>query len=813
MKISLNWLKKYIDLTDISVDEIVSKLTMSGLEVEGVENQNEMFKNFIIGFVEEKEKHPNADKLSLCVVNNGTEKLKVVCGAPNVAAGQKVVFAQIGAIVPNSGMKISKAKIRGAESNGMLCSESELGLSEDHSGIIVLNSSFKEGTSVSEALHLNDVLFEIGVTPNRADALSHIGVARDLAAIFQRELKVPECPPSPQKGDAKSPSLREGLGMGFNDFASIEIIDTENCPRYSSKVLLNVEIKESPDWLKRSLKAIGLRPINNIVDVTNFVLHEIGQPLHAFDLDKLSDKKIVVKKAEAGALFTTLDGKERKLNENVLMICDGEKPVAVAGVMGGENSEVTSLTKNILIESAYFNPTSIRKTSKYLGLTSDAAYRFERGTDPSITVYAAERAAKLMAELSGGEVMDGIIDVYPNKISEKEITLRFNQVERVLGYTIPNENVKNILSSLGFTIKNYTEKMIAVSTPTFRPDIEREIDLIEEIARINNYDTIPTISKITIPISEKIDESSFVDDLRTIATGLGFNEILSIPMITEKAANIFGKPVGLLNPQGSEMGYLRTSLLASALSVIEKNINVGEKNLKLFEVGKVFLKVNDDLFTFSDFVEEERFLFILTGKISEKEWHTGEKDFDFYDLKAFVNECFQKKRLDNLLNDSYYHSGNKIFDYYFTKTAGTSEIGSGGKVKKEVLKQFGIHQDVFCFEGSVETLKSLTPKEKTFTGLLRFPKVMKDFAFIFEKDVPVDNVTSFIMKRGSKILNDVHPFDVFEHASIGATKKSVAFSLGYYDHERTLTDEEVDKDFQLLIEFVKKEFNAILRGK
>ncbi|MFA4924802.1 MAG: phenylalanine--tRNA ligase subunit beta, partial [Ignavibacteriaceae bacterium] len=488
MKISLNWLKEYIDLSDISVDEIVSKLTMSGLEVESVENQLEMFKNFIVGFVEEKENHPNADKLSLCIVNNGTEKLKVVCGAPNVAAGQKIVFAQVGAIIPTSGMKISKAKIRGTESNGMICSESELGLSEDHSGIIVLDPSIKEGTSVSEALHLNDVLFEIGVTPNRADALSHIGVARDLVAIFQRELKLPKSPPSPQKGVAKFPSLREGLGMGFNDFASIEIVDAENCPRYSAKVLLNVEIKDSPDWLKRRLKSIGLRPINNIVDVTNFVLHEIGQPLHAFDLDKLSQQKIVVKKAEADSLFTTLDAKQRKLNENVLLICDGEKPVAVAGVMGGENSEVTSSTKNILIESAYFNPTSIRKTSKYLGLSTDASYRFERGTDPSNTVYAAERAAQLMAELSGGGVVDGCIDVYPNHISEKEITLRFHQVERVLGYSIPKEKIKNILSSLGFEMKNVSEESMTVLTPTFRPDIDREIDLIEEIARINGYD-------------------------------------------------------------------------------------------------------------------------------------------------------------------------------------------------------------------------------------------------------------------------------------------------------------------------------------
>ncbi|PIP78567.1 MAG: phenylalanine--tRNA ligase subunit beta [Ignavibacteria bacterium CG22_combo_CG10-13_8_21_14_all_37_15] len=800
MKISLNWLKEYIDLSDITVDEIVSKLTMSGLEVESVENQIEMFKNFIVGFVEDKEKHPNADKLSLCVITNGIEKLKVVCGAPNVAVGQKVVFAQIGAVIPTSGMKISKAKIRGIESNGMLCSESELGLSDDHSGIIVLDQSSKEGTSVSEALHLNDVLFEIGVTPNRADALSHIGVARDLAAIFQRELKLPKV------------SIPQST-KNINELASIEIVDVQNCPRYSVKVVLNVEIKESPDWLKRSLKAIGLRPINNIVDVTNFVLHEIGQPLHAFDLDKLAKQKIIVKKADADSLFTTLDGKERKLNENVLLICDGEKPAAVAGVMGGENSEVTSTTKNILIESAYFNPSNIRKTSKYLGLSTDASYRFERGTDPSNTVYAAERAAQLMTQLSGGEVVEGVIDIYPNHIFEKEISLRFNQVERVLGYTLPNESIKNILTSLGFEIKNISVAAITVLTPTFRPDVEREIDLIEEIARINSYDAIPTIAKIAIPIGEKVDESAFVDDLRNIAMGLGFNEILSIPMITEKAANIFGKPIGLLNPQGSEMGFLRTSLLASALSVVEKNINVGEKNLKLFEIGKVFLKVNDDLFTFSDFIEEERFLFLLSGKISEKEWYTGERDFDFYDLKAAVNECFQKKVLDNLLNDSYYQSGNKFFDYFFTKASGKTVFGTGGKVKKEVLKQFGIQQDVFCFEGSVELLKSITPKEKVFTGLLRFPKVMKDFGFIFGKDIPVKNVVSFIKKKGSSILKDVHPFDVFENESIGASNKSVAFSLSYFDAERTLTDEEVDKDFLSLIELVKKEFNAVLRGK
>jgi len=800
VKISLNWLKEYIDLSDISVDEIVSRLTMSGLEVESVEDQNELFKNFIVGYVEERGKHPNADKLSLCVVNNGKEKVKVVCGAPNVAAGQKVVFAQIGAVVPSSGMKITKAKIRGEESNGMLCSEAELGLSEDHSGIIELESSIKEGTTISEALHLNDVLLEIGVTPNRADALSHIGVARDLAAIFQRELKYP----SLQLKDSKK---------RIDDYASIEIADTTNCPRYSAKVVLNAEIKESPEWMKRRLKAIGLRPINNIVDVTNFVLHEMGQPLHAFDLDKLAQQKIVVKKAEPDAAFTTLDGKERKLPDGALMICDGEKAVAVAGVMGGENSEVTATTKNILIESAYFSPSSIRKTSKALGLSTDASYRFERGTDPARTIFAAERAAALMAELSGGEVVNACIDAYPNQLAEKEITLRFAQVKRILGYTIPELKIIAILNALGIKVIKEEKEKITVLAPLFRPDIEREIDLIEEVARINNYDEIPTISKIAIPISEKVDESEFVDELRSIAVGLGFNEILSIPMITEKAARIFGEPIELLNPQGSEMGFLRTSLMASALHSVEKNINVGEKSLKLFEIGKVFKKVNTELNSFDDFVEEERFLFILTGKSTEKEWYSSEKEYDFFDLKSFVNEAFRKKTLDNLLNDSYYHNANKIFDYSFSKSHGKTLLGEGGRVKKAVLKQFGIQQDVFCFEGSVEALKTITGKEKTFSELLRFPKMNRDFAFILEKEIPSNDVVSFIKKKGSKILKDVHPFDLFEHPSIGETKKSVAYSLSYYDPERTLTDEEVDKDFHQLIESVTKAFNATLRGK
>ena len=389
MKISLNWLKNYVDLKDISTKEIVDKLTMSGLEVEDVIDQSTMYENFVVGFVKEKAKHPNADKLSLCKVSIGDEEFQVICGAPNVDAGQKVVFAKIGAIVPKGEFKITKAKIRGIESFGMICSEAELEISDNHEGIMVLPNELKEGKPISEALNLNDVILEIAITPNRSDALSHIGVARDLAAIFEKELKLPSV-------QIKKSSQK------IENLASVEIVDEENCPRYSSCVVTNVEIKESPDWLKNRLTSIGLRPISNIVDVTNYVMYETGQPLHAFDLEKLAGNKIIVKSTEEVSNFTTLDSKERKLPKNTLMICDAEKPVAIAGVMGGENSEISNSTKNILIESAYFNPSSIRRTSKALGLSTEASYRFERGIDPNNTLFSAAKSSAIDSRIKRG---------------------------------------------------------------------------------------------------------------------------------------------------------------------------------------------------------------------------------------------------------------------------------------------------------------------------------------------------------------------------------------------------------------------------
>ncbi len=800
MKISLNWLNDYVKIEGIPVNEIVDKLTMSGLEVEDMVDENALYENFVVGYVKDKKKHPNADKLSLCNVSTGSEEFQVICGAPNVEAGQKVVFAKIGAVVPKGNFKIGKAKLRGIESYGMICSEAELELSDNHEGIMVLDKLLEAGTPISDALSLNDVILEIAITPNRPDALSHIGVARDLAALFNLELKIP-------KTDYIESSEH------VSDVASVKILDQRNCPRYVAKVVKDITIKDSPEWLKNRLSAIGLRPINNVVDVTNYVMYETGQPLHAFDLNKLNGKEIIVRSTEDESDFTTLDSKERKLPAETLLICDAAGPVAIAGVMGGENSEISNETADILIESAYFNPSSIRKTSKVLGLSTEASYRFERGCDPNNALYAAERTSQLISELAGGEVTDGSIDVYPRKIKEREVRLRFERVNKLLGYPISNEKIFYILDKLGFKITFESEDELHLSVPAFRPDIEREVDVIEEIARINGYDNIPTISKISITLEQKHDESEFADNVRNIANGLGFYEMINNPLQSEKIASITGNKIPVLNPQSLDMAYLRTSLVPGALSIISANIKVGEKNLSLFEIGNVFNRLTDDeIRSFDDFKESQRLIFITTGKVNEKHWNIEEKYHDFFYIKGVVNSFLTKISLDNVLNDSYYDSVNSFYAFSLRKSYENSVIGEGGKIKKDVLNQFDIQQDVYCFEFDIDRLKKIDLVKKTYKGPLKFPKVMRDFAFVFDKKISFDEVFSFIKKSSSGLLKKVQLFDIFESESLGRNKKSMAFSLEYYSEDRTLTEDEVEKDFNSLISLISKKFEAKLRG-
>ena len=800
MKISLNWLKDYVDIENMIVQDLVNALTMLGLEVEDFVDQKKIYKDFLVGVVKEKKEHPNADRLSLCTVSDGRKDMQVICGAPNVEAGQKIIFAPVGCIIPKGNFQLKKAKIRGIESCGMICSEDELLFGDDHSGIVVLDDKFKEGTPLCDALNLNDVIMEIAITPNRPDALSHIGVARDVSALLSKELKIPKTNISVTAGEASK-------------FAAIEIEDTKNCPRYSAKILKDVKIKESPDWLKEKLSNIGLRPINNIVDVTNFVMHETGQPLHAFDLNRLAGQKIVIKSTEKESKFTTLDSKERILPKDTLMICDGEKPVAIAGIMGGENSEINDETKDLLIESAYFNPSSIRRTAKILQLSTDASYRFERGTNPNITDYAAERAAKLISELCQGRIIDEIIDIYPNKIDAQSIVIRYSRVTKLLGYDIDKEKIKNILNSLELKIVSEDNDNLTISVPTFRPDIEREVDVIEEIARINGYENIPTISKISITLDKKTDETTFAELIRTTANGLGFYEMINNPLQNEETASVIGAPIFVKNPQSLDMECLRTSLIPGALKVVSQNIKYGEKDLRLFEIGNVFNKLNHKkISSFDDFTEKGKLIFILTGKSTAKQWFGKDKPYDIFNLKGILNSFERKIFLDNVLNDSYNNNGSNFYDYYIQKNYKGTQIGEGGKLNNNILKQFDINQDVYLFEYNLELFKSIIPDKKYYIEPLKFPKIYRDFAFIFNKEIEFNSVEEFINKNSSDLLKSVSLFDLFEHESIGKNKKSLAFALEYYSDQRTLTEDEVEKDFRSIIAAVTKKFDAQLRG-
>jgi len=800
LKISLNWIKEYVNLDGISTEEIVEKLTMSGLEVEDYIDQNKKYSGIIVGLVKEVKKHPDADKLTVCSVYDGKTDLQVVCGAPNVKDGQNVVFAPIGTIIPKGEMEMKKAKIRGVESYGMICAEDELELSDDHSGIMVLNDDLSAGTSISDALKLNDVILEIAITPNRPDALSHIGVARDLAAIFNRELRIPKLDFQESQKDIKQ-------------LASVEIEDNINCPRYSAKVVTGLTIKESPEWLQNKLTKIGLRPINNVVDVTNFILHELGQPLHAFDLDLLAGKKIVVKSLTEELKFTTLDSKERILLQGTMMICDGKREVAIAGVMGGENSEVTESTKNILIESAYFNPTSIRRTSKKLQLATDSSYRFERGTDPSNTVFAAQRAAQLIAAIAGGEIAKGIIDEYPFKLKQNEVKFRLARMKKLLGYEIPKADVIKIFQKLGINLLKDMGESLEVIVPTSRPDIEREADLIEEVARIAGYDKIPVIEKVSITLHKRKDDFDLEDKIRENAVALGFNEMVNNPLIPESDSLVTGKPIEINNPQSQDMAYLRTSLVVSALPAISQNIKKGEKDIAVFEIGNTFERLKDHLNSFTDFEEKKKLLLLVTGKKQWRQWYSAETEYDIFDLKGLINSFFSKISLDNVLNDSYNSIQNKIYDYQFTANFKDLKFGVGGKLNKSVLKMFDISQPVFSFECDLDILKKLSGEKRTFKELLKYPKVYRDFAFLFDKSINYTSVKEFILKESSDILKSVELFDLFEGKEISDDKKSMAFNLEYFDFNRTLTDEEVDKDFQILINKVTNKFNAILRGK
>lgn len=803
MKISYNWLKKYIELTESS-NEIAEKLTLTGLEVEDIETIGSDLDGFVVGHVLDVKSHPNADKLQICDVDTGDENVQIICGAPNIAQNQKVAVAKVGATLPvamkdGSFLTIKKLKLRGEPSNGMICSESELGISDDHSGIIVLNETLDTGMPLKEALGSSkDSVFEIGLTPNRPDASCHIGTARDLAAVLDRDLKNPY------------PTLNTSNKQFSEDF-SINIEDTDKCYRYAGILIDNVEVKESPTWLKNSLTSIGLRPINNIVDVTNYVLHEIGQPLHAFDYNLVQNHKIEVKSFNTDKKFTTLDGIERNVPAGSLFICDGEKPVALAGIMGGKNSEVNENTTKILIESAYFEPSGIRKTSKQLSLQTDSSYRFERGIDPKIQLKAAYRAANLIAKLSGGTVLDGHLDIHPVTYQPKEVSLRMNRLNQLLGTNITLKQATDILERLEFDITSQSDDTLTCNVPSFRPDVSREIDLIEEVGRIFDYNNIPRPSSTPFftptPISE---EETFYQRLKTISASLRYKEISTNSLLSKKEASSLANEsyhIDTLNPVSQENTTLRTGLTAGFLKAVSYNLNRSEKHLRFFELGHVFKKSDNG--TWINGVEEHTHVLLgLTGQKETSSWRGESELYSVFDIKSDIEAIWQSIGISDQIKTEV--EGNHFLKYVYKNIT----VGKLERLSDDLLQDFDIEQEVFIAGIDVTSLikTGAASFQRRFTRVAKYPVFEFDVAFTVAKDVRAGMLRSLIKETAGDILQDVSVFDVYEDEKLGINKKSIAFRLTFLDSNKTLNIKDVEPIVKKIIQEVETNTNAKLRS-
>ncbi|MCC7431597.1 phenylalanine--tRNA ligase subunit beta [bacterium] len=793
MKLSLNWLKDLVKIP-FDVETLVQKLTFSGLEVESVTSQIPNFdKNIVIGFVKESANHPDSDHLSLCQVDVGNEVLQIVCGASNVKKGQKVPVALIGAELPN-GIKMKKTKIRGQESNGMICSKSELGLAETSDGIFVLEEHAEIGKPFLSCFKDSDTTIEISVLPNRPDALGHFGVAREISALQNQKIEKPKIELSEIEKQTK-------------DEIVVEIDFPEACPRYSAKIIEGIKVAPSPAWLVKRLETIGLRSINNVVDVTNYVMFELGQPMHAFDFSEIKGNKIVVGKSQKGQKFTTLDGNQRELDESTILICDAEKIIALGGVMGGLNSEVKDETTKILLESAYFTPSFIRKTSTKLGLKSDASHRFERGTDPNSTLYALERAAQLLAEIANGKVYAGNVDVYPKPILPKEIELRPERIEKVLGISIPQEKVEKALANLG--ISKVAENIFLA--PTFRPDLEREIDLIEELVRMIGYDALPLKKTSQVDFSSASVRNNFKSDFRKFLAGLGLNEILTNSMTTVEIAQKFkenNEAIILANPLNREFAALRTSLFPGFLEVLRINLfKKSTTSFRFFEVGTVFWR---DENVYNKAKETQRGILLFAGNRKNPDLFCQNEEFDFYDAKGFAEVVTEFSGFKQIR----FKTGTRP---YFTENC-LEVIGNGrtigfvGEVSEKVLKDFDVScKNVLVFEFDFEIFEKTYSVVSKLSPLNKFPFVERDFAFTLEKSVQVGELVQKIEASKVKNLVSINVFDLYEGKPLTENQKSVALNFRFESFERTLTDEEVSEAMGKILKISEENFGAELR--
>lgn len=802
MKVSYNWLKEFIDLP-LDPEETAEKLTLIGLEVEELEDHGSSLNGVIVGEVLAVREHPNADRLQVCDVNLGDSKTQIVCGAKNVAAGQKVPVATVGSTLPiklddGSHLKIKKAKLRGEVSEGMICAEDELGLGTDHSGIMVLDGDPKVGAPISEIFDLyQDIIIDIAITPNRPDATCHLGVARDLSAALNLELKKPEIP----SGDVVQDS----------DDITIKVENAEKCHRYVGKMVKGVEIKESPRWLQNKLKAIGVRPVNNVVDVTNFVMYELGQPLHAFDYATIRGKEIVVKDFDEEINFETLDHIKRKCSPGTLFICDDEGPVAIAGVMGGVDSEVSDNTTDILIESAYFDPGSIRKTAKEQTLQTDASYRFERGIDPNLQALAAERAAQLIADVAGGTISDKTVDIHPTKTASHQLTLRKSYVNRLLGTDFDTNTISNILDGLELKEVSKDKNTITYEIPTFRPDLEREVDLIEEVGRLFDYNKIPSPRHGIFVSSEPINEWEKLNQkIRETAQQLGLKEIYSNSLISEKDAALYGElddMIAALNPLNKDNSTLRPSLLHGFMKSASYNFNRKTAGVRFFELGHVFNEDKEGTY-YKGIKEEVHVLFGLSGLKHTDSWSKEAESYSVFDLKSLVNAFFTKIGLTDYISSKA--KDETTLEYFW----GDVKLGSLFLPSEDLKKAYDFEQEVFAAELSVsaiaEALKVIPAH--TFQSVPKFPAFEFDFAVIVPQQVTAGELMEVIKDKAGDQLQDIDIFDVFEGESIGEGNKSLAFRLHFLDRNKTLNIKQVEPIIQRVVKSLEKQFSAKLRG-
>jgi len=816
MKISYNWLSDYVD-HQCSPEDIGDALTMSGLEVEHMDRLDPSLDGVIIGQVLSVQPHPNADRLRLCKVNVGdTPSIQIVCGAPNVEAGQRVAVATVGTSLTIKGkiLKIKKAKIRGEISNGMICSEGELGLSDHHDGIMVLSEHSVIGEPILEYLRQEhdidqDICFDLSITPNRPDATCHIGVARDLAALQNIPLRLPDITPPSGTSD-------------LDQYLKVTIQCPERCGRYTAMIVQNVTVAPSPSWLKQRIESVGLRSINNIVDITNFVMYECGQPLHAFNYDRIAKKQIIVRQSVAGEEFITLDGKYHVLDDEVALICDGQQPIAIGGIMGGKNSEVDDLTTNILIESAWFDPSNTRRSAKALGISTDASYRFERGVDTQLQPWAAMRAAILMKEIASGSIVNGMIDIYPNVQPLPIIDVRLSRIQAILGIEIALHQVTQILESLGFCVDEKVDGILACIVPPHRPDVFGEIDVIEEIVRIHGYDKITlhnhTPLQLPAPLSRSNDQAR--EQAHSFLTGHGFREIYTNSLLPDEVASQFSQdvmgvnasPVRTLNAVSSSMATLRPSLLPGMLMVMKHNVRHSQHVLRFYEFGHVFHQGPDQSTYLEHYSEYDALLMGISGPVSPSSWDTSSRIVDFFDLKGDLTLLLDTLKLHQL-EMQFHDQPTELTDYHLTLHSKKYRCATIAKLAESLQDSYQLPHPVFFADFNWTRLLDLYHQKSsaTFTPISLYPIVERDLAISVEQSQPVGPLLSTLQKAGKPLLKDIRVFDIYTGDQILSGQKGIAFSFRF-GADRTLRDEEIDQLMRKIVDVLSENFDAILRS-